>query len=89
MQKLLQKMKNEADKLVRDELDRIGKSFYLEDYAGKYNTNLKTVIGALIGEDNIRNELLRQEKEQKEYFKTIKSIRNFNGICDQKYKYPK
>jgi len=87
MQKQLQKMKSEADKLVRDELDRIGKSFYLEDYAGKYNTNLKTVIGALIGEDNTRNELLRQEKEQKDYFKTIKSIRNFNGICDQKYKY--
>jgi len=87
MQKQLQKMKNEADKLVRDELDRIGKSFYLDDYAGKYNTNLKTVIGALIGEDNTRNELLRQEKEQKDYFKTIKSIRNFNGICDQKYKY--
>ena len=87
MQKQLQKMKNEADKLVRDELDRIGKSFYLDDYAGKYNTNLKTVIGALIGEDNTRNELLRQEKEQKDYFKTIKSIRNFNGVCDQKYKY--
>ena len=87
MQKQLQKMKSEADKLVRDELDRIGKSFYLDDYAGKYNTNLKTVIGALIGEDNTRNELLRQEKEQKDYFKTIKSIRNFNGICDQKYKY--
>ena len=87
MQKQLQKMKNEADKLVRDELDRIGKSFYLDDYAGKYNTNLKTVIGALIGEDNTRNELLRQEKEQKDYFKTIKNIRNFNGICDQKYKY--
>ena len=89
MQKQLQKMKNEADQLMRYELDRIGKSFYLEDYAGKYNTNLKTVIGALIGEDNIRNELLRQEKEQKDYFKTIKSIRNFNGIYDQKYKYQK
>ena len=89
IQKQLQKMKIEADKLVRDELDRIGKSFYLEDYAGKYNTNLKTVIGALVGEDNISNELLRQEKEQKEYFKIIKSIRNFNGIWDKKYKYPK
>ena len=89
MQKQLQKLKNEADQLVRDELDRIGKSFYLEDYAGKYNTNFKTVIGALIGEDNIRNEIFRQEKEQKDYFKTIKSIRNFNGICNQKYKYSK
>ena len=78
-------MKAEADKLVRKELDRIGKCFYLEDYGGKYNTNIKTVIGALIGEDNIRNELLRQEKEQKDYFRTIKSIRNFNGLYFRKY----
>ena len=84
MMKKLKKKKNEADKLVRNELDRIGKCFYLEDYESKYNTNLKTVIGALIGEDNIRNELSRQEKEKKDYFKTIKSIRNFNGFFFKK-----
>ena len=78
-------MKTEADKLVRKELDRVGKCFYLEDYGGKYNTSIKTVIGALIGEDNIRNELVRQEKEQKDYFRTIKSIRNFNGLYFRKY----
>ena len=44
----------------------------MEDYEAKYNTNLKIVIGSLIEEDNIRNELLRQEKEQKDYFKTIR-----------------
>ena len=85
MIKKLKVMKSEADKLVRKELDRVGKCFYLEDYEGKYNTNIKTVIGALIGEDNIRGELLRQEKEQKDYFKTIKSIRNFNGLFYKKY----
>ena len=84
MMKKLKKKKNEADKLVRNELDRIGKCFYLEDYESKYNTNLKTVIGALIGEDNIRSELSRQEKEKKDYFKTIKSIRNFNGFFFKK-----
>ena len=85
MIKKLKNMKNEADKLVRKELDRIGKCFYLEDYEAKYNTNIKIVIGALIGEDNIRNELLRQEKEQKDYFKTIKNIRNYNGFYYKKY----
>lgn len=85
MIKKLKNMKNEADKLARKELDRVGKCFYLEDYKSKYNTNLKIVVGALIGEDNIRNELLRQEKEQKEYFKTIKNIRNFNGFYNKKY----
>ena len=85
MIKKLKNMKNEADKLVRKELDRIGKCLYLEDYEVKYNTNLKIVIGALIGEDNIRNELLRQEKEQKDYFKTIRNIRNYNGLYYKKY----
>ncbi len=56
----------------------------MEDYEAKYSTNIKTVIGALIGEDNIRSELSRQEKEKKDYFKTIKSIRNFNGFFFKK-----
>ena len=85
MIKKLKNMKIEADILVRKELDRIGKCFYLEDYEAKYNTNIKIVIGALIGEDNIRNELSRQEKEQKDYFKTIKNIRNYNGFYYKKY----
>jgi hypothetical protein len=84
MMKKLKKLKIEAEALIRNELDRVGKCFYLEDYEAKFNTNLKTVIGALIGEDNIRNELLKQEKEQKDYFKTIKSIRNFNGFFYKK-----
>ena len=84
MMKKLKKLKNEAEILIRNELDRVGKCFYLEDYEAKFNTSLKIVIGALIGEDNIRNELLRQEKEQKDYFKTIKSIRNFNGFYYKK-----
>ena len=85
MIKKLKIMKGEAEKMVRKELDRVGKCFYLEDYEGKYNTSIKMVIGALIGEDNIRNELIRQEKEQKDYFRTIKSIRNFTGLYYRKY----
>ena len=85
MIKKLKSMKSEADKLVTTEMDRIGKCFYLEDYEGKFNTNLKTVIGALIGEDNIAYEIMRQEKEQRDYFRTIKSIRNFNGFYYKKY----
>ena len=81
----LKNMKNDADKLARKEIERVGKCFYLEDYKGKFNTNLKTVIGALIGEDNAGKELLRQEKEEKDYFKTIKNIRNFNGFYNKKY----
>ena len=74
----LKEKKVEAEKFVKNELDRIGKCFYIEDYSGKYNTDLKTVVCALIGEDNSKLEVFRLQKEQKEYFRTIKNLRTFN-----------
>ena len=70
----LKEKKVEAEKFVKNELDRIGKCFYIEDYSGKYNTDLKTVVCALIGEDNSKLEVFRLQKEQKEYFRTIKNL---------------
>ena len=80
----IKKKKKEADKFVRSELDRIGKCFYIEDYSGKFNTNIQTVISALIGEDNSRLEVFKQEREQKEYFKTIKNLRTFSLLNKKK-----
>ena len=74
----LKEKKVEAEKFVKNELDRIGKCFYIEDYSGRYNTDLKTVVCALIGEDNSKLEVFRLQKEQKEYFRTIKNLRTFN-----------
>ena len=74
----LNEKKRDAEIFIKQELDRIGKCFYKEDYSGKYNTNLKTVIGALIGEDNSKLEVFRLQREQKEYFKTLKNLRTFN-----------
>lgn len=74
----LKEKKVETEQFVRNELDRIGKCFYIEDYSGKYNIDLKTVVCALIGEDNSKLEVFRLQKEQKEYFKTIKNLRTFN-----------
>ena len=76
----LKEKKKSAEKFVRNELDRISKCFYLEDYSGKFNTNIKSVIGALIGEDNSKIEIFRQQKEQKEYFRTIKNLRTFSLV---------
>ena len=76
----LKEKRKEAEKFMRNELDRIGKCFYLEDYSGKYNTNLKTVIGALIGEDNAKLEVFRLQREQKEYFKTLKNLRDRKSV---------
>ena len=81
----LNEKKQDAEKFIKKELDRIGKCFYKEDYAGKYNTNLNTVIGALIGEDNSKLEVFRLQREQKEYYKTLKSLRIFNLLNKKIY----
>ena len=74
----LKEKKAQTEIFVKNELDRIGKCFCIEDYSGKYNTDLKTVVGALIGVDNSKLEVFRLQKEQKEYFRTIKNLRTFN-----------
>ena len=74
----LKEKKAQTEIFVKNELDRIGECFCIEDYSGKYNTDLKTVVGALIGVDNSKLEVFRLQKEQKEYFRTIKNLRTFN-----------
>ncbi|MDQ9767111.1 hypothetical protein RFZ33_08440, partial [Acinetobacter baumannii] len=64
----------------RNELDRISKCFYLEDYAGKYNVDQKMVISALIGEEKVREEYIREEKQKKNYFKTIENLKNLHSF---------
>ena len=82
MEKYYLELKEKADSLMKKELDKVSKSFYLYDYGGKYNIDQKTVISALIGEDSVRNELNKQKKEEKEYFKTLRELRN--GKISQK-----
>ena len=76
MEKYYLKLKEKADLLMKNELDIVNKSFYLYDYGGKYNIDQKTVISALVGEDSVRAELIKQKKEEKEYFRTLKDLRN-------------
>ena len=76
MEKYYLKLKEKADLLMKNELDIVNKSFYLYDYGGRYNIDQKTVISALIGEDSVRAEYNKQKKEEKEYFKTLKELRN-------------
>ena len=76
MEKYCLKLKEKADSLMKKELDRISKSFYLYDYGGKFNIDQKTVISALVGEDCLINEYNKQKRQEKEYFKTLKELRN-------------
>ena len=75
LEKKYLKLKNDIEVMVKNELDRLNKCFYREDYEAKYNIDQKSLISAIVGEDNGRNEYNRQIIENKKYFKTLKELR--------------
>lgn len=51
-------------KLKSNEMERISKEFLYYEYLRRFNTDKKTVISALIGEESLYEELLREDREK-------------------------
>ena len=66
--KFLKEMKN-------NELIRLNKEFYTNDYIKRYNTKKEIVLGAIVGEKNVNNVIYKLLKKQNEYFSTLNTIR--------------
>ena len=64
-------LRKEKEKMKLNEMNRIFKEFQKNNYEQKFNVDKTTVICALIGEDNINAELLRQDKREKKYIEEI------------------
>jgi hypothetical protein len=71
-------LQSEMQIMRRNELDRINKEFYTNDYERRFKVNLEGIISALIGEDNTPNEYGKQIRDQKSYFKKLENLRSFN-----------
>ena len=54
-----------------NEMTRIFKEFQRNDYENKFSVDKITVISALIGEDNLNSELVKQSKREKKYLEAI------------------
>ena len=54
-----------------DEMTRIFKEFQKNDYEIKFNIDKVSVISALIGEDNLNSEMVKQSKREKKYIEEI------------------
>ena len=67
LRRKLNMLREEKDFLKTNEMDRIFKEFQRNNYEKRYNVDKIRVISALIGEDNIKNEIFRQEKREKLY----------------------
>ena len=68
-------LKNDIENMVKNELERLSKCFYTEDYCSKYNIDQNSVISAIIGEEKSRNEMSKQKKEGEKYLNTLKELR--------------
>jgi hypothetical protein len=51
--------------MKRNELNRINKEFYTNEYQRRFNVTQEEMISALIGVDNTSNEIIRQKREQR------------------------
>ena len=58
-------LKEIGENLKALQMNRLFKEFILNDYEKRFCTNKKLVISALIGEEQMQQELLRQAREEK------------------------
>ncbi len=70
--------KKELQLMKKSQLDRISKEFLVSDYGRRFNTSLKKVVSAIVGEENLTTELIRQARQEKEYLENIKKTQFFN-----------
>ena len=78
VKKLVEKIKNEIMELKRNEIKRIFKCFIENNYEEKFNTNIETVLSALIGTDAKDTEMNKYNVVKKNYISKLKKIRFFD-----------
>jgi hypothetical protein len=64
--------------IKRAEMDRLFKEFFENNYQEKFNANLETVIGALVGESKRDNEMIRFYRMKREYYDKMRVVQFFN-----------
>ena len=62
----------------RAEMDRLFKEFFENNYQKKFNANLETVIGALVGEGKRDSEMVRYYRMKREYYDNMRVCQYFN-----------
>ena len=67
----LNNLRKKKEKMKTNEMTRIFKEFQRNDYENRFNVDKITVISALIGEDNLNSELVKQSKREKKYIEEI------------------
>ena len=86
--KLIEKQKeltSKIEEMKKSEMDRIFNEYLRNNYYQKYKVEKNVVLSALIGEDNINNELNKQIKRAKKFFDNAKSYSLGHKRLNKKY----
>ena len=67
----LNNLRKKKETMKTNEMTRIFKEFQRNDYENRFNVDKTTVISALIGEDNLNSEMVKQSKREKKYLEEI------------------
>jgi hypothetical protein len=78
----LVELQNFMLKMKKAEMERINKEFYTNDYERRYNITLEGMISAIVGEDNVLNEIGKQKRDAEAYFKKLEGLRSFNVMSE-------
>ena len=71
LNKKLNNLRKKKENMKFNEMTRIFKEFQRNGYGEKFNIDKISVISALIGEDNVKSELIKQTKREKKYIEEI------------------
>lgn len=80
----LKNLFNNIQIMKRNELNRINKEFYTNDYERRFKVTQEIMISAIVGEDNSVNEMHRQRRDQRTYFQKLESIRTYDNLFKKK-----
>ncbi len=50
------------------------------EYSRRFNTDLRTVVSAIVGNDNLTQELIRQNKQERNFKDKVKKTRFYSLI---------
>ena len=82
LNKKLNNLKKKKENMKLTEMTRIFKEFQRNDYGQRFNIDKISLISALIGEDNVNSELIRQSKREKKYIEEIMKGRMHKKIMN-------
>ena len=82
--KLRKELLNKIQNMKKTESKRIFVEFMKNNYQRKFQVTKKTVLAALLGEDNLSPEINAQTRQAKKYFETIKNIELYKTGGDTK-----